>query len=91
MLRSLRISPNSTTNCFSAASPNGSSSGNSAVQLTDELVVVAVVVAVRLEQDDAAGLLVPEQRKRVVDRLLEVAEADDVAVGLDRVEDSVGA
>ena len=45
----------------------------------------------RLEEDDAAGVLVAEERDRVVCLLLEVTEADDVAEGLDRVEDPVRA
>ena len=52
---------------------------------------IRVVLGVRLEEHDALRVLVAEQRERVVGRLLEVAEADDVAVRLDRVEDAVGA
>ena len=37
------------------------------------------------------GVLVAEQRDGVVGLFLQVAEGDDVAVGLDRVQDAVGA
>ena len=93
MLRSRRISPNSAMNRFWLASPRRllperevdcSSSATS-------LLVLAVVVVVGLEQHDAASVPVAEERERVVGGLLEVAEADDVAVGLDRVQDPVGA
>jgi hypothetical protein len=52
---------------------------------------IRVVVGVGLEQHDALGVLVAEQRQRVVGGLLQIAEGDDVAVGLDRIEDAVGA
>ena len=61
------------------------------LELDDALRVFGLVVAVRLEQDDAARILVAEQRQGVVGRLVQVPEGDDVAVGLDRVEDPVGA
>ena len=92
MLRNRRISPNRTTNRFSAASPNGSSPGGvDSRSSPDDLLVGVVVVLVGLEQHDAAGVLVAEEREGVVDRRSRFAEADDVAVGLDRVEDPVGA
>ena len=60
-------------------------------QFGDLVDVLAVVVAVRFQQDDAAGILVAEQLQRGVRLFLEVAEGDDVAVGLHRVEDAVRA
>ena len=53
--------------------------------------VSLVVVLVAPEQDDAAGLLVAEERDGRIDLLLEWPEAHDVAEGLDGVEDAVRA
>ena len=53
---------------------------------------VAVVVIIELvQQDDAAGLPVAKQRNSRIHPLLQVAEADDVAEGLDGIQDAVGA
>ena len=59
-------------------------------QFPNPRLVVLVVLGVGLEQHDALGILVAEQGQRVVGGLLQVAEGNDVAVGLDRVEDAVG-
>ena len=53
--------------------------------------VVAVVLGVGLEKHDAVGILVAEERDGLVGGVFEVAERDDVAVGLDGVEDAVRA
>ena len=60
-------------------------------QLRDLRLIVGVVVGVRLEYHDAARVLVAKQGQRLVGGILQVPERDDVAVGLDRVEDPVGA
>ena len=87
-----RIWPYRAMNSFCAASPMiGSPSGNFASSSLDPVGVLGVVVGVRLEQHDAACVLVAEQRDGVVGLFLQIAEGDDVAVGLDRVQDAVGA
>ena len=58
-------------------------------ELRNMPLVRAVVLGVRLQQHDPRGVLVAEQRERVVGLLLQVAERDDVAVRLDRVQDPV--
>ena len=58
-------------------------------QLMNFLRILLVVVVVRFEQHDALGVLVAEQLQRLVGLFLQVAEGDDVAVRLDRVEDPV--
>ena len=64
--------------------------GEAVEEFGDLLGVLVVVLAVGLEEDDTSGVAVAEQGDRVVGLLFEVAEGDDVAVGLDRVEDAVG-
>ena len=49
------------------------------------------VIGVGLQDDDAAGVLIAEQRHGVVGGFFEVTEGLDVAVGLDRVQDPVDA
>src|SRR3546814_9233955 len=44
-----------------------------------------------LEHDNALGILVAEQRQRIIRRLLQIAEGDNVTVGLDRVQNAIGA
>jgi len=61
------------------------------LQLGDLALVFAVILGVGLEQHDALGILVAEQGQGIIGSLLQVAEGDDVAVGLDRIEDAVGA
>src|SRR5262249_2054529 len=61
------------------------------LQFADALGVLLVVVGVRLEQYDAARVLVAEERERIVRLLLQIAERDDVAVDLYGVEDPVRA
>lgn len=52
---------------------------------------VAVVVIIELvQQDNAPGLSIAKQRNGGIHPLLQVAEADDVAEGLDGVQDAVG-
>ena len=46
---------------------------------------------VRLEQHYASGIPVSEEFERFVGGVLEISEANDVAVGLDGVEDAIGA
>ena len=58
-------------------------------KLLDGLQVGGQVLAVGAQEDLATRFLVAEQGDRVVRGVFEVAEADDVSVGLDRVEDSV--
>ena len=60
-------------------------------KLLDDLQVGGQVLAVGAQEDLAARLLVAEESDRVFGGLFKVAEADDVSVCLDRVEDSVRA
>ena len=51
-----------------------------------------MVIVVKLaHQDNAARIFIAELRNGGVHPLLQVAEADDVAKGLDAVQNSVGA
>ena len=59
-------------------------------QLGDLVGIVAVVVPVGLQEHDTTGVLIAEQFERRVRLVLKVTEGDDVAVGLDRVQDAVG-
>ena len=59
--------------------------------MREGLGILLQVFVVGLENDDAAGLRVAEKADSPVHGLLEVAEADDVAVALHGVEDTVGA
>ena len=53
---------------------------------------IAVIIVVKLaHQNNAARIFIAEQRNGGVHPLLQVAEADDVAKGLDAVQNSVGA
>src|SRR3546814_3697876 len=54
-------------------------------QLGDFLLIFRIVIGIGLEQDNALGILVAEQRQRIIRRLLQIAEGDNVTVGLDRV------
>lgn len=49
------------------------------------------IFRVRLEQHNAAGLLVAKEANSVVNAILEIAEANDIAVGLHRIENAAGA
>ena len=52
---------------------------------------IAVIIVVKLaHQDNAARIFIAEQRNGGVHPLLQVAEADDVAEGLNAVQNSVG-
>lgn len=53
--------------------------------------VLVQVMLVRLEQHYASGIPVSEEFERFVGGVLEISEANDVAVGLDGVEDAIGA
>ena len=58
-------------------------------QLASLLHVRAVVVLIRLQQHDPAGVLVPKQLQRCVGFVLQVPEGHDVPVALHGIEDSV--
>ena len=60
-------------------------------ELVEALAVLRQVLGIWLEQNDASGISVAEEADGVVDTVLEIAEADDVAVGLYRVQDAIGA
>ena len=60
-------------------------------KLLDGLEIGGQVLAVGAQEDLAARLFVAEESDRVFGGLFKVAEADDVSVCLDRVEDSVRA
>ena len=67
MFCSRRIAPNSAMNSFCAVSPTiGDAERERGQELGDLLGVLVVVVAVGLEQHDAAGVLVAEQGDGVV-------------------------
>jgi hypothetical protein len=91
MLRSRRIAPQSDELLLRASPTMGDPRGYAASSSADLRGIRLVVVGIRLEEDDAARVLVAEERDGVVGLLLEVPEADDVAIGLDRVEDPVRA
>ena len=55
------------------------------------IIVTIIILLEGLQEHQAAGLPVPEQRDRVVRGLLKVPEADDVAEGLHAIKDPVGA
>ena len=53
--------------------------------------LIAVIISIiTLEQHNAAGLAVAKKRDRVVGGFLQIAEADDIAVGLDGVQAAAG-
>ena len=60
-------------------------------QFANLLQILLQVLLVRLEEHQPAGGLVAEQGDGLIGVLLQVPEADHVAVGLDRVEDPVRA
>lgn len=72
-------------------SDNGLTEWKPSEELFDLRGVVRQVVLVGLEQDDAASVLVTEELEGIVGGVLKISEADDVAVGLDGIEDAVGA
>ena len=51
--------------------------------------ITVVVVRIFAQQNDAARILIAEQRNSRIHPLLQVAEADDIAKGLDAVQDTV--
>ena len=53
--------------------------------------ITVVVVRIFAQQNDAASIFISKQRNCRIHPLLQVAEADDVAEGLDGIQDAVGA
>ena len=60
-------------------------------QLRDLLGVCSEIFRIWFKHHRALGVLVPEQSQGVIHLLPQIAEADDVAEGLHRVQDAVGA
>ena len=65
--------------------------GISGVEPTACIGIAFVIIAEFAQHDDAAGVGVAKQADGRIHPILQVAEADDVAEGLDRIEDAVGA
>ena len=63
----------------------------SGVGLMRRIDITMVIVVKLAHQDNAARIFIAEQRNGGVHPLLQVAEADDVAKGLNAVQNSVGA